>query len=428
MVSKTSIRFWAHFADPADPPKRNLTLPPNRRPAPPSSEGSRATMALVTIPNAPEGVVDPSALWRLAVTVDERNLRFKVRVSPNLARAFEMCPALAPDFTPSSRLADPPSALTPQVPCGDGTLTVAELMRKVTERIRRLQPNVSVTVERLTDADGSLLFPEDRVCDVLENRGGVRARVDASSTSVQRYTTAPPGKQKKRAAGTLVSPPYARDDARYEYVTPSSADILSGTAPRVAKFACPVCDKGFAQCQQLVFHVKSHKRETMSRAHQQAVDAAVRSMHNTAAQATDSPATKERRFFCPSPACEHNPEVDPGAHPFKDFANCRQHYLRRHTNEKPFKCPKCDRAYAVKPDMQTHAKQCGMQYPCSCGAWFNLARDLRAHVKSQGGDHKEKPAVYKPDWSANLELPDVEGVVHLGGMVGGRADGGGEAR
>ena len=61
-------------------------------------------------------------------------------------------------------------------------------MRKVTERIRRLQPNVSVTVERLTDADGSLLFPEDRVCDVLENRGGVRARVDASSTSVPRYT------------------------------------------------------------------------------------------------------------------------------------------------------------------------------------------------------------------------------------------------
>ena len=301
-------------------------------------------------------------------------------------------------------------------------------MRKVTERIRRLQPNVSVTVERLTDADGSLLFPEDRVCDVLENRGGVRARVDASSTSVPRYTTAPPGKQKKRAAGTLVSPPYVRDEARYEYVTPSSADILSGAAPRVVKFACPVCDKGFAQCQQLVFHVKSHKREAMSRAHQQAMDAAVRSMHNTTAQATDSPATKERRFFCPSPACEHNPEVDPGAHPFKDFANCRQHYLRRHTNEKPFKCPKCDRAYAVKPDMQTHAKQCGMQYPCSCGAWFNLARDLRAHVKRLGGDHEEKPAVYKPDMSAQLELPDVEGLAHLGGMVGGRVAGGGEAR
>ena len=48
-------------------------------------------------------------------------------------------------------------------------------MRKVTERIRRLQPNVSVTVERLTDADGSLLFPEDRVCDVLENRAAAFA-------------------------------------------------------------------------------------------------------------------------------------------------------------------------------------------------------------------------------------------------------------
>jgi len=42
-------------------------------------------MALVTIPNAPEGVNDPSALWRLSVTVDQRDLRFKVRVSPSLA-------------------------------------------------------------------------------------------------------------------------------------------------------------------------------------------------------------------------------------------------------------------------------------------------------------------------------------------------------
>ena len=53
--------------------------------------------------------------------------------------------------------------------------------------------------------------------------------------------------------------------------------------------------------------------------------------------------------------------------------------------------------------------------------------DLRAHVKRLGGDHEEKPAVYKPDTSAQLELPDVEGLAHLGGMVGGRVEGG-EAR
>jgi hypothetical protein len=68
-------------------------------------------MALVTIPNAPEGMVDPSALWRLAVTVDPRNLRFKVRVSPNLAPASEMCPALAADSPPPPRV-----SLTPLPP------------------------------------------------------------------------------------------------------------------------------------------------------------------------------------------------------------------------------------------------------------------------------------------------------------------------
>ncbi len=35
--------------------------------------------------------------------------------------------------------------------------------------------------------------------------------------------------------------------------------------------------------------------------------------------------------------------------PFKDYSNCRQHYLRRHTVEKPYSCAKCARGYAVKP-------------------------------------------------------------------------------
>ena len=345
-------------------------------------------MALVTIPNAPEGVNDPSALWRLSVTVDQRDMRFKVRVSPSLALAFGLCPALV-------QISPPRVSLTPLRPHPTGSMRRRHPDRRGThaQGDRTHPPSAA---QRLGDGRAAhrrrrlpTLPRGSRLRRARESRRR-RARVDASSTSVPRYTTAPPGKQKKRAAGTLVSPPYVRDEARYEYVTPSSADILSGAAPRVVKFACPVCDKGFAQCQQLVFHVKSHKREAMSRAHQQAMDAAVRSMHNTTAQATDSPATKERRFFCPSPACEHNPEVDP-ARSFKDFANCRQHYLRRHTNEKPFKCPKCDRAYAVKPDMQTHAKQCGM-VP-GAGARGSTSRDLRAHGSVGRGPRGETGGV-----------------------------------
>jgi hypothetical protein len=60
--------------------------------------------------------------------------------------------------------------------------------------------------------------------------------------------------------------------------------------------------------------------------------------------------------------------------PFKDYSNCRQHYLRRHTVEKPYSCAKCARGYAVRADMQTHQKHCGVRYACCCGQAGGCAR------------------------------------------------------
>ena len=241
----------------------------------------------------------------------------------------------------------------------------------------------SSTAVTLRDARGAQLFFEDRVCDVLENRARVLARCFSSgeglgSGSGARVKSSRPAPKRKRA----VIAPYARDDAAFEYVTPSSSDLLANKPPfsSANAFACPVCvapARAFAQPQQLQFHIRSHNTAKMTAAQRAKVHAAIQRMDDRridgAERSGGPPASggagarddaeraapkKEGRFFCPNPECEHNPEVEAGAHPFASFKLCRQHYLRRHSAERPHACPKCGRAYAVKADMQTHAKRC----------------------------------------------------------------------
>jgi hypothetical protein len=113
-----------------------------------------------------------------------------------------------------------------------------------------------------------------------------------------------------------------------------------------------------------MFHITKHRTAKMTAEARAEVEAAIQGMDTAGGGGAREDADetgaekKERRFFCPNPECEHNPEVEAGAHPFASFKLCRQHYLRRHSAERPHVCPKCGRAYAVKADMQTHAKRC----------------------------------------------------------------------
>ena len=260
------------------------------------------------------------------------------------------------------------------------------LAREIERRYAILKPertdDHSSTAVTLRDARGAQLFFEDRVCDVLENRARVLARAGegeglGSGSGARGKSTRPPTKRKR-----AVSAPYASDDAAFEYVTPSSSDLLANKPPfsSANAFACPVCvapARAFAQPQQLQFHIRSHNTAKMTAAQRAKVHAAIQRMDDRridgAERSGGPPASggagarddaeraapkKEVRFFCPNPECEHNPEVEAGAHPFASFKLCRQHYLRRHSAERPHVCPKCGRAYAVKADMQTHAKRC----------------------------------------------------------------------
>ena len=85
-----------------------------------------------------------------------------------------------------------------KLPCGDGSLTVLELMRLVAERCQRMLPSVVVRVDKLTDGEGCILFPEDRVYEVLDNNGKVIASIEGTTGEVAGVAG---GKRRKQGPG-----------------------------------------------------------------------------------------------------------------------------------------------------------------------------------------------------------------------------------
>jgi hypothetical protein len=121
-----------------------------------------------------------TSTWRVSVTVgNDEDSRFKVR-APSLPISLE----ISARAHVRSRSHPSLDVLHPQVPCGDGTLTVEALAREIERRYAILKSertdDRSSTAVTLRDARGAQLFFEDRVCDVLENRARVLARCFSS--------------------------------------------------------------------------------------------------------------------------------------------------------------------------------------------------------------------------------------------------------
>ena len=288
---------------------------------------------------------------------------------PNLSQ-------LAPEKAPESHPPHPPCKH--QVPIGDGTLKVSELSEIIMKRFLRLRPGeTEARAEQLEDGDGALLFPDERVCDVLFDKGRAVATLSGKFTQKRDDGGAGkrPTKRIKGAGGQMevvAVCKYTRDEEMHEYVTPTPEEIMDVDVMRQEKrIKCPMCDDMFSTAQKLTYHIKTHKDHPGLRE-------AISSMADNTAFSDD----KARRFFCPSPNCVYNcAEDNEYAHPFRDFPTLRKHFLRTHVNEKPHKCSQCDKAFALRGDMLTHAKGCGGKWQCVCGTKFTQRGNLNTHIK-----------------------------------------------
>lgn len=113
---------------------------------------------------------------------------------------------------------------------------------------------------------------------------------------------------------------------------------------------CEVCYKGFARKQNLTLHRRSHNLP-----------------YSLKTRTPNDPVLK-KVYLCPEPTCRRNHP----AHALGDFGGLKKHYLRKHCDQKNYKCDTCDKAYTVETDLRAHLKTCGKKrYICHCGARFS---------------------------------------------------------
>lgn len=78
-----------------------------------------------------------------------------------------------------------------------------ELTQKVAERCQRMLPHTTVVIEKLVDAEGCILFPEDHTYEVLDNKGTVKAFINAAPQAENRK----PNKRRKKGEGKKADAP-----------------------------------------------------------------------------------------------------------------------------------------------------------------------------------------------------------------------------
>lgn len=117
------------------------------------------------------------------------------------------------------------------------------------------------------------------------------------------------------------------------------------------------------------------------------VNPPVQTVTTSATQAASASRRKnDAHFVCPVPGC--------GSHFTRQF-NLRSH-LRSHADERPFKCPDCDKAFARAHDAKRHHETLHLsvkKHNCEwCSRQFARLDALHRHLKPESGTCGEKQA------------------------------------
>uniref|UniRef100_T1J2A3 C2H2-type domain-containing protein n=1 Tax=Strigamia maritima TaxID=126957 RepID=T1J2A3_STRMM len=82
-------------------------------------------------------------------------------------------------------------------------------------------------------------------------------------------------------------------------------------------------------------------------------------------------------FHCPVNTCLYNKLSE---RHFKCFKYLKQHYIKNHA-EKTLSCTQCDATFSQQGLLNSHLKQCGKTFKCSCGTEYTSREALLTHAK-----------------------------------------------
>ncbi|KZV46416.1 zinc finger family protein [Dorcoceras hygrometricum] len=157
-------------------------------------------------------------------------------------------------------------------------------------------------------------------------------------------------------------------------VTDPDAEVVSlspKTLLESERYVCEICEQGFQRKQNLEMHRRRHKVPW---------------------KLVQREARMDRVFVCPEETCLHH---DP-KHALGDLVGIKKHFRRKHSNNKPWICHRCSKAYAVLSDYKAHLRTCGTRgHSCHCGRVFSRVESFIEHQDSCTFSHHNQPPELK---------------------------------